>query len=602
MSELIERQGPRLVLRLRDPGEPTREQFQAGDYEKRKVPWKGLTLAIENEAGSIRRGRKPDGTEWATRMLYAYGEILRTEGVDGDPVDVFLGPEMETAPMVYVVHQNTVGQWDVYDEDKCMLGFLSEDEARQAFLDCYDDPRFLGPITAMPVEEFIAKAKATRTAPAMIKSVVFFKADQLHLFEKLVPVKGAVRAGKFVAPHVARRHVRAPEQHDLFAPASEARLPTVVGVRGDWAERLATPMPQEPRLVLPKRLDPAVTSGAKDALVDETPAAIPDGPDLASYDKILVAFSGGKDSIACLVAMLEAGVPKEKIELHHHDIDGEAGHGGLMDWPITRAYCKAIADAIGIPIYFSWREGGFEREMLRENSKTAPVVFETPEGELKSVGGVRGKESTRRKFPQVSADLNTRWCSGKMKIDVMDSLIANQARFDGKRLLVVTGERAQESANRAKYQVFEPHRTHAKTKRHADAYRPVHAWTEGQVWGAMKRHGIVPHPAYQLGYGRLSCRTCIFGGDDQWATTHELYPHAHKKVGDYEKEFGVTIHRKMNVDERAERGTPYDAAVKQPGLARLADQHTWDPEMPVIIAPTAWHAPAGAFGENDGPC
>ena len=46
------------------------------------------------------------------------------------------------------------------------------------------------------------------------------------------------------------------------------------------------------------------------------------GPDLTSYSKILCAVSGGKDGLASLLLLLEAGVPREKIEIHHHLVDG----------------------------------------------------------------------------------------------------------------------------------------------------------------------------------------------------------------------------------------------------------------------------------------
>lgn len=42
---------------------------------------------------------------------------------------------------------------------------------------------------------------------------------------------------------------------------------------------------------------------------------------LEEYDKIIVLFSGGKDSLCAVLNLLELGVPKEKIELWHHDID-----------------------------------------------------------------------------------------------------------------------------------------------------------------------------------------------------------------------------------------------------------------------------------------
>ena len=148
--------------------EPTPAQIAAGNYAKRVVAWRGLEIAIENERGSTRRGIKPDGSPWATKMRNAYGYAKASTGVDGDEVDVFLGPDLD-APTVYVIHQRKVGDWDAYDEDKCMVGFPSEGAARDAFLANYDDPRFLGPITAMPAETFVEKVKATKDKPAMIK-------------------------------------------------------------------------------------------------------------------------------------------------------------------------------------------------------------------------------------------------------------------------------------------------------------------------------------------------------------------------------------------------------------------------------------------------
>lgn len=117
-------------------------------------------------------------------------------------------------------------------------------------------------------------------------------------------------------------------------------------------------------------------------------------------------FSGGKDSIALYLALREAGVPNKQIELWHHDIDGREG-SRLMDWPCTRAYYGAFARAFGVPIYFSWRAGGLEREMLREQEVTAAVHFETPEG-MGQAGGDRGKLGTRRCFPQIAASLRVR--------------------------------------------------------------------------------------------------------------------------------------------------------------------------------------------------
>lgn len=65
---------------------------------------------------------------------------------------------------------------------------------------------------------------------------------------------------------------------------------------------------------------------------------------LEEYDLIVVLISGGKDSVACYLKLLELGVPKERIEFWHHDIDG--GHPSRrMDWKCTQNYVKALTGA-----------------------------------------------------------------------------------------------------------------------------------------------------------------------------------------------------------------------------------------------------------------
>lgn len=257
---------------------------------------------------------------------------------------------------------------------------------------------------------------------------------------------------------------------------------------------------------------------------------------LEEYDLVAVLLSGGKDSIACYYKMIELGVPKEKIEFWHHDIDG--GHPcRRMDWRCTQNYVRALAEAEGIPLRLSWRKNGFFGELYRLGA-SEPVEWMEPdtgeiiqckpsqnylrcleikekatedmEEELKKLG-------YRMKFPAKTGDLSKRWCSAYLKIMVADSVVANLDRLKmleelgGKRgkfpakggthqgrwcsgnlkaavqdsvtanlektkkdvkVLVVSGERRGESAGRAKYNEMEIHRTNAEAK----AHRIVHQW------------------------------------------------------------------------------------------------------------------------------
>jgi hypothetical protein len=73
--------------------------------------------------------------------------------------------------------------------------------------------------------------------------------------------------------------------------------------------------------------------------------------------------------------------------------------------------------------------GCFKRELLRENSLTAPTCFELPDGAIVKIGGSSGKLFTRRKFPQHFPDLNMRWCSAYLKISVFQPLSAIRNAF-----------------------------------------------------------------------------------------------------------------------------------------------------------------------------
>ncbi|MFQ2467524.1 LPD38 domain-containing protein [Aeromonas caviae] len=133
--------------------EPTEAQKEAGNYKKGHIKLQGLDIALENPKGSTRSGTDQDGRAWQSTMAHDYGYIKRTQGADGDHVDVFIGdkPESET---VYVVDQ-VDPKTGKFDEHKVMMGFSDEQAAREGYLGNYEAGwKGLGAIKAMPVESF----------------------------------------------------------------------------------------------------------------------------------------------------------------------------------------------------------------------------------------------------------------------------------------------------------------------------------------------------------------------------------------------------------------------------------------------------------------
>ncbi len=318
---------------------------------------------------------------------------------------------------------------------------------------------------------------------------------------------------------------------------------------------------------------------------------------LDQYDHFLVSYSGGKDSLASILRLLDLGVAKERIELWHQGVDGD---NPFMDWPVTRQYVQVTGEALGLPVRFQWRDGGFEREMLRNNAPTGDVFFENWQGETVHLPTRKASLGTRMKFPQVSADLSVRWCSAYLKIDVFARALNNDRRFNDKRILVVTGERRRESIARSRYAEFEKHRCN-RAGRRVDQWRAVIDWSEEQVWELIQKWRVNVHPAYCLGWSRVSCMACIFGDRDQWASVRKLAPQTFNRISGREAQFGVTIRKGESVVQQADKGREF-VSNKPEHLRQLALGQVpftladfWVPEG------QEWVMPAGAFRHGGGP-
>ena len=133
---------------------PTPAQAAAGNYQKGHVIWQGWPVSIENPRGSIRSGTNKAGKSWAVTMKHDYGYFCGTTGKDLDHVDVFIGPEPDTAQVVYVVDQVDPDSGK-FDEHKCLIGFPTEAAARKGYLANYSDSwQGLKSITPLTLSQF----------------------------------------------------------------------------------------------------------------------------------------------------------------------------------------------------------------------------------------------------------------------------------------------------------------------------------------------------------------------------------------------------------------------------------------------------------------
>lgn len=152
--------------------------------------------------------------------------------------------------------------------------------------------------------------------------------------------------------------------------------------------------------------------------------------------------------LACYYKLLELGVPKERMEFWHHDIDG-GNPERKMDWKCTQNYVKSFAEAEGVKLRLSWRVNGFFGELYRIGT-SEPVEWLDPDtGEVRQCRLSRNylqcqeikekatedmeaelkKMGYRMKFPAKTGDLSRRWCSAYLKIMVADTVMSNLSRL-----------------------------------------------------------------------------------------------------------------------------------------------------------------------------
>jgi hypothetical protein len=136
---------------LNDLPEPSAAQKEAGNYKKGHVNVQGLDIAIENPKGSERKGTDAKGKPWSVTMQDHYGYIKRTEGADGDHVDVFIGDSPDSDKVFVVDQMNKDGS---FDEHKVVLGATDLKSAEQTYKRNYSAGWQIGPVKEMTMDQF----------------------------------------------------------------------------------------------------------------------------------------------------------------------------------------------------------------------------------------------------------------------------------------------------------------------------------------------------------------------------------------------------------------------------------------------------------------
>lgn len=206
--------------------------------------------------------------------------------------------------------------------------------------------------------------------------------------------------------------------------------------------------------------------------------------------KVIVTFSGGKDSLASLL-WVRNNLTKDFITIFC-----DTG----WEHPLTYKYIEEIREQLGL-------------NLITVKSK--------------KFDGMADLAKKKSRWPSSQR----RFCTSELKTIPMIDYILDEVNDD---ILIIQGIRASESAKRAemskqctyfKYYV-QPYGKdkHGKDKFHTyrrkdvlafrekhadDLLRPVFDWSAQQVIDYILENGVQPNPLYRIGYKRVGCYPCV---------------------------------------------------------------------------------------------
>lgn len=151
---------------------PTDAQKIAGNYRKEHISFQGLPISIENKKGSVRSGVDRNGKRWSCVLPADYGYVKRTEGADGDQVDVYIGPDPNSS-LVVIVNQIDKDTRR-FDEHKVILGANSEREALDIYTGAFSDAKGrdrIGSVQVLSMDAFkdwLKRGDTTKPAKKLV--------------------------------------------------------------------------------------------------------------------------------------------------------------------------------------------------------------------------------------------------------------------------------------------------------------------------------------------------------------------------------------------------------------------------------------------------
>ena len=292
----------------------------------------------------------------------------------------------------------------------------------------------------------------------------------------------------------------------------------------------------------------------------------PHRPTVPHDTTIVLSTSGGKDSTATMLLLMEWEIP-------FIPVFADTGN----EHEATLEYLYSLPDKIGCPPIITVKADFTNRIAAKRkfiaNDKRDPNL----PGRLGGWSDEAKEKALEVLYPSGNPFLDlclwkgrfpsrkAQFCSEELKANTAYEEVIEPILISGKQVWSVRGIRKDESLARANTQQFE---TDTRYAEEITQFHPIADWTAAEVFKMHKRHGLEPNPLYRLGMGRVGCMPCINASKQELYEISVRFPEHIEKVKEWERIVSLACKRQESTFFAA-KTTPFKK------VAHIADVVSW---------------------------
>ncbi len=275
---------------------------------------------------------------------------------------------------------------------------------------------------------------------------------------------------------------------------------------------------------------------------------------LHDFSAISISISGGKDSQTILGVVMGEVLRQQytgKVIAIHADTGAE--------WPESLPHCRMLCQHYRINLHVAVPHRALpdhiERRcrMMAVQEPRGKPGWPSPAQRYCTSDCKRNPidKVIRAQFPAGKPGWpspSCRYCTSHCKTDPISKVVRGEfPAAMGASVLVVTGERREESAHRRKLPESEVDARLSAGTRKVTKYRPILDMTLDQVWRHISESGLPRHVAYDRGNERLSCALCVMATENDLRNGADARPDLAERFLRIERETGFTFRHKKSL-------------------------------------------------------